>query len=124
MVSINGINSIANQQQQMQKVNTLSPETQKELQALGVNTQNVKTESQAKEIIQQSKELEQMQAQFKGENSLNVQGMKQTEQVNGTEKNQQTEAFAGGQAGLVQAQPFDMANDIMAQQNRLKLGLI
>jgi len=127
MVSINGINGINNVQQHkqpVQQVSAIKPETQKELQALGINTQNIKTETQAQEIIKQFKELQQIQKQVQA--SQNVQDIKATQQVAKPEENQQTQAFTGGQAGAVQNQnePFQVMNNIIAQQNRLKLGLI
>ena len=124
MVSINSING-AGQQPQNRMVNAIKPETRQELQALGVNVQNVKTEAQAQEIIKQFHELEQVQSQFKAAQSQNIQDMKPAQQVQNTDKTQQNEAFAGGQAAAMQnQQPFDMMNQILAQQNRLKLGLI
>lgn len=127
MVSINGINGINNVQQYkkpVQQISAIKPETQKELQALGINTQNIKTETQAQEVIKQFKELQQLQKQI--QSTQNVQDIKVTQQVAKPEENQQTQAFAGSQAGVVQSQnePFQVMNDILAQQNRLKLGLI
>ena len=113
MVSINAINGASNQYQQYNQVNAIKPETRQELQALGINSQNIKTETQAQQIIEQFKELQ------------NVQDLNATQQVGKAEESQQTQAFAGGQAGAIQGQqPFQMANDITAQLNRLKLGLI
>ena len=42
MVSINAINGAASQYQQMNQVNAIKPETKQELQALGINSQNIK----------------------------------------------------------------------------------
>ena len=106
MVSINAINGAGNQYQQLNQVNAIKPETKQELQALGINSQNIKTETQA-------------------QGPQNVQDMAATQQVGKAEDSQQTQAFAGGQAGAIQGQqPFQMANEITAQLNRLKLGLI
>jgi len=126
MVSINSINAFSNQHQKVQQINAIRPETQQELKALGISTQNVKTEAQAQEIIKQFKELQQVQNQIQaGQETKNIQDVSKTQQVNNVEKNEQTQAFAGGQAGAVQGQqPFEMFNQIVAQQNRLKLGLL
>ncbi len=126
MVSINSINAFSNQHQKVQQVKAIRPETQQELQALGISTQNIKSESQAQEIIKQFKELQQVQNQIQaGQGAQNIQDVSKTQQVNNVEKNEQTQAFAGGQAGAVQGQqPFEMFNQIVAQQNRLKLGLL
>ena len=122
MVSINAVNGV-NQFQQYNKVQAIKPETRQELQALGINSQNIKTEAQAQEIIKQFQELQNVKTQVQG--AQNVQDIKPTEQVAKTEENQQVQAFAGGQAGVIQGQqPFEMMNDIIAQQNKLKLGLI
>lgn len=128
MVSINGINGFNHIQHQMQphQANAIKPETRKELEALGISTQNIKTETQAQEVIKQFKELQQVQSQLQAQGSQNVQDMKPTQQVAKPEESQETQGLAGGQAGMVQnqQQPFQMMNDIIAQQNRLKLGLI
>ena len=125
MVSINAINGASNQYQQYNQVNAIKPETKQELQALGINSQNIKTEAQAQQIIEQFKELQNVQNQIKVQGPQNVQDLNATQQVGKAEDSQQTQAFAGGQAGTVQGQqPFQMANDITAQLNRLKLGLI
>ena len=126
MVSINSINAFSNQHQKVQQINAIRPETQQELKALGISTQNVKTEAQAQEIIKQFKELQQVQNQIQaGQETQNIQDVSKTQQVNNVEKNEQTQAFAGGQAGAIQGQqPFEMFNQIVAQQNRLKLGLL
>jgi len=126
MVSINSINAFSNQHQKVQQINAIRPETQQELKALGISTQNVKTEAQAQEIIKQFKELQQVQNQIQaGQETKNIQDVSKTQQDNYVEKNEQTQAFAGGQAGAVQGQqPFEMFNQIVAQQNRLKLGLL
>ena len=125
MVSINAINGASNQYQQYNQVNAIKPETKQELQALGINSQNIKTEAQAQQIIEQFKELQNVQNQLKVQGPQNVQDLTVTQQVGKAEDSQQTQAFAGGQAGAVQGQqPFQMANDITAQLNRLKLGLI
>src|SRR5574344_1316665 len=102
--AINGVNS--NYQQQQTTVQAIKPETQKELQALGINSQNIKTETQAQAIIKEFKELQQQaQAITAGgqqqsaqavQPQNNVQDIKGTEQVNGTQNSQQTQAFAGG----------------------------
>ena len=55
MVSINAINGAASQYQQMNQVNAIKPETKQELQALGINSQNIKTETQAQQIIKEFK---------------------------------------------------------------------
>lgn len=138
-MSINAINGLNNNyQQQKTQVQAIKPETQKELQALGINSQNIKTETQAQAIIKEFKELQQQaQAITAGgqqqsaqavQPQNNVQDIKGTEQVNGTQNSQQTQAFAGGQAATAQAsqkaQPFEMLSQIMAQENKLKLGLI
>ncbi len=126
MVSINAING-ASQYQQMQQVNAIKPETRQELQALGINSQNIKTESQAQEIIKQFHELQNAQNQVQNMQAPQaVQDLNSTQQVGKAEDSQQTQAFAGGQAGAIQGQPqpFQMANEITAQLNRLKLGLI
>ena len=126
MVSINSINAFSNQHQKVQQINAIRPETQQELKTLGISTQNVKTEAQAQEIIKQFKELQQVQNQIQaGQETKNIQDVSKTQQVNNVEKNEQTQAFAGGQAGAIQGQqPFEMFNQIVAQQNRLKLGLL
>ena len=126
MVSINSINAFSNQHKKVQQINAIRPETQQELKALGISTQNVKTEAQAQEIIKQFKELQQVQNQIQaGQETKNIQDVSKTQQVNNVEKNEQTQAFAGGQAGAIQGQqPFEMFNQIVAQQNRLKLGLL
>ena len=126
MVSINSINEFSNQHQKVQQIKAIRPETQQELKALGISTQNVKTEAQAQEIIKQFIELQQVQNQIQaGQETKNIQDVSKTQQVNNVEKNEQTQAFAGGQAGAVQGQqPFEMFNQIVAQQNRLKLGLL
>ena len=126
MVSINSINAFSNQHKKVQQINAIRPETQQELKALGISTQNVKTEAQAQEIIKQFKELQQVQNQIQaGQETQNIQDVSKTQQVNNVEKNEQTQAFAGGQAGAIQGQqPFEMFNQIVAQQNRLKLGLL
>ena len=125
MVSINAINGASSQYQQYNQVNAIKPETKQELQALGINSQNIKTETQAQQIIEQFKELQNVQNQLKVQGPQNVQDLNATQQVGKAEDSQQTQAFAGGQAGAVQGQqPFQMANDITAQLNRLKLGLI
>lgn len=125
MVSINAINGV-NQYQQYNQVNAIKPETKQELQALGINSQNIKTEAQAQEIIKQFQELQDVKTQIQGaQNGQNVQDMKPTEQVAKPEDSQQVQAFAGGQAGAIQGQqPFEIMNEIIAQQNKLKLGLI
>lgn len=125
MVSINAINGAASQYQQIQQVNAIKPETKQELQALGISSQNIKTETQAQQIIEQFKELQNVQKQMQVQGPQNVQDMAATQQVGKADESQQTQAFAGGQAGAIQGQqPFDMANQITAQLNRLKLGLI
>lgn len=125
MVSISAINGASNQYQQYNQVNEIKPETKQELQALGINSQNIKTETQAQQIIEQFKELQNVQNQIKVQGPQNVQDLNATQQVGKAEDSQQTQAFAGGQAGAIQGQqPFQMANDITAQLNRLKLGLI
>ena len=122
MVSINAVNGV-NQFQQYNQIQAIKPETRQELQALGINSQNIKTEAQAQEIIKQFQELQNIKSQVQG--AQNVQDIKSTEQVTKTEENQQVQAFAGGQAGAIQGQqPFEMMNEIIAQQNKLKLGLI
>lgn len=125
MVSINAING-ASQYQQYNQVNAIKPETKQELQALGITTQNIKTEAQAQEIIKQFQELQTLQNQIQAsQGAQNVQDIKPTQQVGKPEENQQIQAFAGGQAGAIQGQqPFEMMNEIIAQQNKLKLGLI
>lgn len=125
MVSINAINGVS-QYQQYNQVNAIKPETRQELQALGINSQNIKTEAQAQEIIKQFQELQDVKTQIQGaQNGQNVQDIKPTEQVAKPEDSQQVQAFAGGQAGSIQGQqPFEMMNEIIAQQNKLKLGLI
>ena len=125
MVSISAINGASNQYQQYNQVNAIKPETKQELQALGINSQNIKTETQAQQIIEQFKELQNVQNQLKVQGPQNVQDLNATQQIGKAEDSQQTQAFAGGQAGAIQGQqPFQMANDITAQLNRLKLGLI
>ncbi len=125
MVSINAINGAASQYQQMNQVNAIKPETKQELQALGINSQNIKTETQAQQIIKEFKELQNVQNQMQVQGPQNVQDIRATQQVGKVEDSQQTQAFAGGQAGAIQGQqPFQMANEITAQLNRLKLGLI
>ena len=125
MVSISAINGASNQYQQYNQVNAIKPETKQELQALGINSQNIKTETQAQQIIEQFKELQNVQNQLKVQGPQNVQDLNATQQVGKAEDSQQTQAFAGGQAGAIQGQqPFEMMNQIIAQQNKLKLGLI
>ena len=122
MVSINAINGV-NQFQQYNQVQAIKPETRQELQALGINSQNIKTETQAQEVIKQFQELQNIKTQVQG--TQNIQDIKPTEQVAKPEDSQQIQAFAGGQAGAVQGQqPFEIMNEIIAQQNKLKLGLI
>lgn len=125
MVSINAINGASSQYQQVNQINAIKPETKQELQALGINSQNIKTETQAQQIIEQFKELQNAQNQIQAQGVQNVQDLSATQQVGKAEDSQQVQAFAGGQAGVVQGQqPFQVANDITAQLNRLKLGLI
>ena len=87
MVSINSINAFSNQHQKVQQINAIRPETQQELKALGISTQNVKTEAQAQEIIKQFKELQQVQNQIQaGQETKNIQDVSKTQQVNNVEK--------------------------------------
>ena len=65
MVSISAINGASNQYQQYNQVNAIKPETKQELQALGINSQNIKTEAQAQQIIEEFKELQNVHNQIK-----------------------------------------------------------
>ena len=136
-MSINAINGVSNQHQQKTAVQAIKPETQKELQALGINSQNIKTETQAKAIIAEFKELNQEELQIRqtqgtsqtqaAQAQANVQDVKATQQVVGAQDAKQPTAIAGGQAATVQAQqsqPFETLSNIIAQENRLKLGLL